>query len=308
MAAVITQPGEASTYTAHAPIEIFNDENFTAANGVTGGSGTYEDPYVFSGWEIDLSSETDTGENQILAGIEIQNTESHFLIENVYIHSGNQNNANDQYGGALGMLFYNVAGVWIEDSRFSNNSIGMSIDYSAGIQISGCEISDNAVGILTDYLQGSIITENIISRNTDRGVELYNAWHCSLTDNTITGSDLFGANLYMAEECVVSGNSIIGNLNGLNVGFSKEVTVTNNTIADNENFGMMVYGCTDMTIEDNSISNNKVQIEGEDDRNWLSVIAVLAVLAIVFVVILLIMLRPKKGSPEVSSVPTPPST
>src|SRR5437867_4455907 len=39
--------------TPHAPILIDGPGNFTASNGVTGGSGTKNNPYIIQGWSID---------------------------------------------------------------------------------------------------------------------------------------------------------------------------------------------------------------------------------------------------------------
>ena len=47
--------GEAEALSAHAPICIEGDEDFTSANGVTSGVGTAEDPYVIEGWIINAS-------------------------------------------------------------------------------------------------------------------------------------------------------------------------------------------------------------------------------------------------------------
>src|SRR5438034_3743621 len=40
---------------SHAPIVIGSDADFTAANGVTGGSGTAADPYVINCWSFQLA-------------------------------------------------------------------------------------------------------------------------------------------------------------------------------------------------------------------------------------------------------------
>src|SRR5437879_5525533 len=42
----------------HAEITISSDADFTAANGVTGGSGTTADPYVISCWSITVPNST----------------------------------------------------------------------------------------------------------------------------------------------------------------------------------------------------------------------------------------------------------
>ncbi|MBW3581995.1 MAG: hypothetical protein KY455_02755 [Euryarchaeota archaeon] len=43
------------------PIHIFYPEDYTAANGITGGSGTEDDPYVISGWKIEAQNKSAIG-------------------------------------------------------------------------------------------------------------------------------------------------------------------------------------------------------------------------------------------------------
>src|SRR3990172_10723303 len=96
-------PGPAPAYTPHAPIQIFSNGDFTAANGVVRGSGTAGDPYMIEGWEIAAAS----------SGIAIRDTDKFFVIRNVYIH-----------GSPMG-----YSGVWlgflsngrVEDSLFTDN-------------------------------------------------------------------------------------------------------------------------------------------------------------------------------------------
>ena len=66
-------------YTPHDPIYINGNYDFTSENGVTGGSGTYNYPYIIEDWEINASSKD---------GMIIWNTSVFFEINNCCIHSG----------------------------------------------------------------------------------------------------------------------------------------------------------------------------------------------------------------------------
>ncbi len=66
-----------SQWAPHDPIYIFGDEDFTWENGVVGGSGTPDDPYVIEGWVIDTLGYD--------YGIYIDNTTAHFVIRNCVI-------------------------------------------------------------------------------------------------------------------------------------------------------------------------------------------------------------------------------
>ena len=63
-------------YTPRPPIYINGNENFTEENGVVGGNGTKENPYIIEGWEINAS---------ITDGIRIENTTAYFVIRNCYL-------------------------------------------------------------------------------------------------------------------------------------------------------------------------------------------------------------------------------
>ena len=71
-------PMNVSAYDDHDPITIDGNSEFTAANGVTGGSGTQSDPYIIEDWEIDGGGSGN--------GILIKNTDVYFVIQNCYIH------------------------------------------------------------------------------------------------------------------------------------------------------------------------------------------------------------------------------
>jgi hypothetical protein len=68
-----------SVLTPHDPIYIIGNDNFTSANGVVGGSGMADDPYIIENWDISPGSSS---------GIEIGNTTAYFVIRNCYVHDG----------------------------------------------------------------------------------------------------------------------------------------------------------------------------------------------------------------------------
>lgn len=89
-----------STSTAlapHEPIVIDGDKDFTPANGVVRGTGTQDDPYVISGWEIEVPV--------ALNAVRIQNTIAHFVIRSCKL------------SGAIedGILLYNVKHAQVEN-------------------------------------------------------------------------------------------------------------------------------------------------------------------------------------------------
>src|SRR5437773_8663812 len=73
---------EVTVTPAHAPIIINGNSGFTAANGVSGGSGTASDPYIISGWNIN-GWNYPSAWNPPNATIAITNPTSYFVIQNV---------------------------------------------------------------------------------------------------------------------------------------------------------------------------------------------------------------------------------
>src|SRR5947199_6784825 len=74
---ILTCPSPSRAQTlAHPPILIVGD-SFTPDNGVTNGNGTIRAPYIIENWEITADT---------TAGIEIMNTNSYFVIRDVFIH------------------------------------------------------------------------------------------------------------------------------------------------------------------------------------------------------------------------------
>ena len=73
----IGTPAPAFKRPSHAPIAIIGNANFTAANGVSAGSGTAGNPWVIEGWDITAPG---------AAGIYVTNTTEYFTIRNCSIH------------------------------------------------------------------------------------------------------------------------------------------------------------------------------------------------------------------------------
>jgi hypothetical protein len=79
---------------SHAPIFIGSDANFTAANGVTGGTGTVADPYIIEGWDIGA---------QGADGLILRYTTAHVILRNLFVHDGGPT-----YSGVLILFASNV--------------------------------------------------------------------------------------------------------------------------------------------------------------------------------------------------------
>src|SRR3989442_15551604 len=72
-----TTPRIAGLHTPHAPILIQSNADFTAANGVVGGSGPSEHPDLIAGWGV-----TNVG---TMEAIFLRDTDASFIIKGVYL-------------------------------------------------------------------------------------------------------------------------------------------------------------------------------------------------------------------------------
>ncbi len=146
---------------------IDGDGAFTAANGVTQGTGTAADPYVIEGWEIDAST---------AVGIDIRNTTAHFLLRNVFVHSaspttyyhgiqltsasnGVLSNITASIASAAGINVFRganltILGADVMDSR------GLWVDTAANITISGNRLGETSLV----FVDGASITNNTFDR------------------------------------------------------------------------------------------------------------------------------------------------
>jgi len=104
----------------HEAIVIIGDENFTSANGVVGGNGTPENPYVISNW-------TFSGDD---VSITIMDTNAHFVIKNCTIANS-----------TTGIRLQNVRNGSVDNLRIENTQYPITSFYS-NISFSDCSVSN----------------------------------------------------------------------------------------------------------------------------------------------------------------------
>ena len=235
----------------HSPIAIDGDSAFTPANGVNGGSGTTEDPYVISGWSITAAAWGD--------GISITNTQAYFVISGCVLSKGLDGVSfmNVAHGAVRDCVFksgtYGILAQYSSDCSFSDNSI---VAKSAGIDLFSCdsiEVSGNAIaasdlGIEIGDSTGIVLHGNVMSGGGVRfigyTVEHWNT-HQIDTTNLVNNkpvlyyhdaSDLTvpaGAGQIILGNCVrmvISGQTMSRVTAGINLGFSSYNKVVGNSL------------------------------------------------------------------------------
>ncbi len=234
---------QATSYTPHAPIVIKNDGDFTAGNGVTGGSGTAADPFVIQGWDINASG---------VNGITVIGTTAYFTIRQVTVHQG-----------VRGIFLNNTRGGSVSNSVLAKNNFGAIIDYSTSFTIAASTIYSSEQGITVDYSMGVSIMGNNITSNFFEDIWVSYSPGTNISGNSISGQEGYGIRVLNSPNVQVSyntifsrpvlDNSLLGIFTGGSQG-SDNVLITGNKIL-NSFGGAIVIGSNHATVSSNNITS-----------------------------------------------------
>jgi parallel beta-helix repeat protein len=160
----------------HDPIQIIGNEDFTPDNGVIGGNGTKQNPYIISNWIIESDNESDSG-------IVIINTTSYCMITNIIISNFSSNDE-------AGIKFKNVQYGDIDNVLLNHNYYGIRIiDNSSKISVSNC-IINGVVEAYATCISCSLVSNIQINycqfQNSYRGIRLYDTVNCIISNSNIS--------------------------------------------------------------------------------------------------------------------------
>ena len=246
----------------HAPILILGNSDFTVDNGVVGGTGTPDDPYLITGWEINVPQNTKYG-------VKIENTSAHFILRGVIIRG-----ANAADGAAIRLGF--VSGGRLEKCLISGSRNGIEISSSTDLTLTGNVMYVQGIGLRitgesADEYNLAIDQTNELNNKPIRyfygedgktvtGIKSNNLYfaackNMTITNNNITNGD--GIHLAFVTDSVVSGNEVyrtspVLTEHGIYLYHSDNNTVTNNVLQNNRFAGMYVW-----LSSHNKLSNNQ---------------------------------------------------
>ena len=225
-------------------IVINGNSDFTTNNGVTGGTGTASNPYVISGWDIDLCL------GGCALGIQIQNTNAYFVIRNVYIHDGGF--------GSLDVSFSNVTNGGIEGSVLANTYSGIRINSSSNIIVSGNNVTVPAWYLDPGVYDGPCLQVSSSSNITVSGNNLSNGVGAGID---LTGGS--GDNNILISENHFSGGGV-----GMHLGTINHAIVKDNQFSQNDIDIYVSYGTsiTNTTMSGNNFHVRGIYIEGQNTQ------------------------------------------
>jgi parallel beta-helix repeat protein len=204
------------TYTTHGPISIVGNEGFTNESGVVWGSGTESDPYIIEGWDINAST---------AIGIEVRNTDAHFIIRTCHVHDG------------------------------GDSHDGININVGANGTLDGNNCSNNAFGIYLDSSNNNTLSNNNCSNCAGGGIRLRRGNDNILSNNTCMNNE-FGMYLYSSNRNILDNNTCSPNTYGIYLDSSNNNTLRDNNCSYYDGSGINLYWSGDNKLINNNCSNN----------------------------------------------------
>lgn len=143
----------------HAAIRISSDSDFTLENGVVGGSGTPQDPYIISGWDIVPAPLTGKPWNWDSA-VDIRDTEAFFTVQEVRIKSS---------GEGDGILMVNAHNGMIKNCTVKVAGVAVHLLMCSMLNISGCDLGASDWPALWSYGSANISIRDSSLNSTFQG-------------------------------------------------------------------------------------------------------------------------------------------
>jgi len=231
-----------TAYLPHSPIRINDNSGFNTSNGVMGGDGSANTPYIISGWQINALGYG--------CGIYVGNTTDHFRIRDCYVHNASGNS---------GVGYYNA-------NILLNNSDNGGVENCTVENASG-----NGIYLISGNPQNFIIKNNTIKSNGENGIFSNNGRYNFFENNTIYDVPDFYQAIYLFNcwQETVKNNTIYNSGLGLYAGYNNHIITGNkvngkpvyyysdtNDFSVPTNIGQLILAnCNDTTIRDLRIDN-----------------------------------------------------
>jgi parallel beta-helix repeat protein len=217
-----------------------------ATTGISRGSGTYDDPYIIEGWDINASSAN---------GIEISMTSASFLIRDSHIYGGMANTTS-------GILLDMAQNGNIENCTMIDNYRGIGCSfYCNNISILNNTYLSNMVAISVGDAANLIIDGNQMSGNHD-GIR-FSGSNSAISRNNITYANGTSISLWYATDVDASSNIVSKSNGGVEFGYSERINFSDNSVSGTER-GVRIDHSTSITIMGNHFFSDGIYIDGDN--------------------------------------------
>jgi len=246
-------PTKASTLQPHQPILINGNNGFTSANGVVQGSGSLQDPYLISGWDINSSSSN---------GIAVGNTTANFAIRNVNVHS--------KTAAFIGVSIDHARYAALENSTIHGNSLGVWVNFSNNTVIDDNDVSsNNAGGIGFNQVSYNVtITRNLAS-GENGGIGLSGSHNATVANNVANNDQwgiTYGSCQFGCSPGIIKDNQLSMDTHGVFIASASAIvennTFTNTMVGANlySGTGVDLYTAFGTLVSDNVFRDNPMAI------------------------------------------------
>jgi parallel beta-helix repeat protein len=224
----------------HAPITILGNGDFTEANGVLSGSGTEDDPYVISGWEIEVSGDE-------LHGVKIENTSAYVVLRGLVVRG-----ANTQKGSGIRVGF--ASNVTIDSCAVSSSFNGIEIASSTDVTMRSTVLyvvghGLSVTGETPDEYRHTIDASNQLNNRAIRYVY-------GVDGAFISGEELAHLTVAASRDVRVSDVNA-SNGDGIHLAFVEDSQIEDNIAYRNSWDGIRLYRCQGNVLRNNEMGNNR---------------------------------------------------
>lgn len=236
---------ETVTGSIRGPISILGDADFTEANGVIGGTGTEDDPYVIAAWEIIVPS----GEYY---GVRVENVTAHFELRGLVIQ-----NATEMDGAGIRIGF--ADGGRIDGCSVANSMNGVILVSSSDVVMENCVLYVSGRGLQVIGESAEQYRHAIADSNLYNGNPIY--YFYGLDGETISQLSTGHMTVAGSRNVTISNNEVV-NGDGLLLAFVEDSTVTLNLAHRTANIitahGIHLYESSNNDVTMNVIKNNRL--------------------------------------------------
>lgn len=222
----------------HAPISINGDSDFTAANGVTGGSGTSDDPYVIAGWTITPVS---------TPGILVENTGVYFTIREVTVQGSQSTNGNGVVFAGNAHADLEKSQVQVDYGTSGSPTAAVWISLTSDVVLSGNNLNSPNIGVMISSSSWITIVDNLIIGNTN-GLKGDSFSNLTVTGNTVAGEQAMEFSNFSGAE--LSANQLAQSSGGLQITGCDMVNIESNSMGRHAD-SLYVGNCNNVTVSQN---------------------------------------------------------